>query len=692
VLRPGFAGVGIVAGLVLFASPAPAGATPYAVATEQLVLQLDQRGQTDPASILTSLPGAVPQLLPGRRWSTDLPTVEAAYVEAALSKAAQVNYVSPVQEVHAAGLVVPDNPCYDETCGPTKPVTVENPFAGAGATIVHPNGQSDLWAVHASQAWGITTGSASDLVAVLDTGVDPNQPQLKGKVIVGPDVCVDDRPLCASVYDNKGHGTFVTGIIAATDNDDIGIASLGWNTKVIDIKVLDDTGAGNSMDEATGIYDAVAAGARVINLSLQNQPCNENPSDCGPNQDEEQAVDYAIAHGVVVVAAAGNDSQRPSNEPVYPASYPGVLSVAAATDQGAVDPVNGGPYLDFSEYGDAANIAAPGINVLSTWDDGNYAVDSGTSMAAAHVSAAAALVMAADPGLSGPQVATLLRQTASPLTQGSDAIDGGLLNAGAAVKAAASRDLSTTLDGYELVGSDGGVYSSGVVASRTSTASDHVSHVVGGAERPDGLGYWLVTSNGAVYAFGDAVSYGSATKMQLAHPIVGMTATPDGKGYWLMANDGGIFAFGDARFYGSMAKVNLADPIAGMAATPDAKGYWLVANNGAVYAFGDARFYGPTSKIRFTHPIEGIAATLDGKGYWLVGSDGGVFAFGDATFFGSEAGKPLAHPIVGIDASPYGLGYWLAGATGQVFAFGSAPYEVPSSTKAPSAPIVTIIS
>ena len=217
------------------------------------------------------------------------------------------------------------------------------------------------------------------------------------------------------------------------------------------------------------------------------------------------------------------------------------------------------------------------------------------------------------------------------------------------MKAAASRDLPAALDGYQLVGSDGGVYSSGVAASRGSTAGDHVTHpIVGGAERTDGLGYWLVTSNGTVFAFGDATSYGSATKIQLGHPIVGMTASPDGKGYWILANDGGIFAFGDAKYYGSMANANLADPIVGMASTPDGKGYWLVASNGAVFAFGDAHFYGPTGKIRFTHPIVGMAATPDGKGYWLAGNDGGVFAFGDATFFGSEAGKSQAHPIVGI--------------------------------------------
>ena len=687
--RYGLVGTTLLAGVAVFASPAPAGATPYTVATERIVVQLGQSALGDPASLLGSLPGSVPQTLPGQRWSTDLPDAEAAGVERELSGQRGVNYVSPVQPVRAADLV-PNNPCYNQTCGPTKPVTVENPFAGSGATIVHPNGQTDLWAVHAATAWGITTGSANDLVAVLDTGVDPNQSQLKGKVIIGPDVCADDRPLCASPYDKNGHGTFVTGIIAAATNDGIGIAGLGWNTKVIDIKVLDDTGSGNSMDEATGIYDAVSAGAKVINLSLESEPCDVDPSDCGPNQDEEAAVEYAIAHGVVVVAAAGNyDSQ----DPIYPADYPGVLSVAASTDQGSVDPVNGGPYLDFSEYGDAANIAAPGVNVLSTWYDGNYAEESGTSMAAPHVSAAAALVMAADPTLSGPQVTTLLRQTAAPLASGSAAIDGGLLNVGAAVKAAATRALPESLDGYQLISSAGGVYSSGVAVPRGSEAGQHlVQPIVGAAEKPDGLGYWLAAGNGSVFSFGDAHFYGSAANMHLMYPIVAMAATPDGKGYWLVAKDGGVFAYGGAHFYGSATNLNKTSPIVAMAATPDGKGYWLAASNGHVFAFGDAHFYGPSTAIRFAHPVTGMAATPDGKGYWLVSKDGGVFAFGDATFYGSEAGKPLARPVVGIAVSPFGLGYWLAEAGGQVFSFGSAPYEVSGSGKLSSVSVVAIVS
>jgi subtilisin family serine protease len=471
---------------------------------------------------------------------------------------------------------------------------------------VHPDGQSDLWAVNAPQAWAITQGSANVVVAVLDTGVDLSHVQLAGKVTVGPDVCADDRPLCASPGDNNGHGTFVTGLIAASTNDGTGIASLGWDARALDIKVLDDQGNGDTMDEATGIYDAVAAGARVINLSLTNEPCSAAPSDCGPDPDSQAAVEYAIAHGVVVVSAAGNFD---STEPVYPASYPGVLSVAASTDQALVDPAGGGDYLDFSEYGNAADIAAPGIDVLSTWDDGNYAVESGTSMAAPHVAAAAALVIAADPSLSGPQVTTILRQTASPLGTGSSPIDGGFLNAGAAVAAAASHDIPRTLDGYQLIGANGSVYNSGVAGAQGSLAGDRLAKpVVGGVEANNGLGYWLVASDGGVFAFGDTRFYGSTGQSRLNKPIVAMAATPDGLGYWLVASDGGVFAFGDAHFYGRAATGRSVQTIVGIAPSPYGRGYWLAGAKGLVYAFGSAPYEAPADAKAPSAPIVAISA------------------------------------------------------------------------------------
>jgi subtilisin family serine protease len=682
-------GAALLGSLIWCGAPAPAGATTYKVITERLVIQLGPQQQADPYSLLGGLPGDVPQLLPGSRWTVDLPALEAAYVEGQLTGRPGVNYVSPVETVRAQSLT-PNNPCYDETCGPLNPVRVENPSAGPGATIVHPNGQTNLWAVNASQAWGITTGSPNIVVAVLDSGVDAGHSQLANKVIVGPDVCARDDPLCASPLDHLGHGTSVAGIIAADTNDGIGIAGLGWATKVLSIKVLDDEGNGNTMDTATGIYDAVNAGARVINMSFSNEPCSLSPSDCGADTDEQAAVEYALAHGVVVVAAAGNYD---ASDPVYPASYPGVLSVAAATDQGSVDPANGGPALDFSEYGNAANIAAPGVNILSTWYDGNYAVQSGTSVAAPHVAAAAALVMAANPALSGPQVASLLQATASPLALNSSPINGGFLNVGAAVQKAASHEQPGPLEGYDIVSANGSVYNFGSATSQGSLAGRGAHRpVVAAAEARSGLGYWLATSDGGVFAFGHVLYRGSASSKHPKEPVVAITATPDGRGYWLATAGGAIFAFGDARVRGSLSKVHLSQPIVGMATTPDGKGYWLVAHDGGVFSFGDAHFYGSTVKLRLHQPIVSMAATPDGKGYWLVASDGGVFAFGDATFYGSLGHLGLKHPIVGIAASPFGLGYWLIASNGQAFAFGSAPAETTVSPLPSSLDVVAVAS
>ena len=682
-------GAALLGSLVWSGVPAPAGASAYKVTTERLVIQLSPQEQVHPYYALGGLPGNVPQLLPGRRWALDLPTLEAGYVEGQLTSLPGVDYVSPVQTVRAQDLT-PNNPCYNSTCGPLSPVRVENPAAGVGATIVHPNGQTDLWAVNAAQAWAITTGSSGILVAVLDSGVDAGHPQLANKVIVGPDVCARDDALCASPLDHLGHGTSVAGIVAADTNDGIGMAGLGWATKVLSIKVLDDEGNGNTMDTATGIYDAVNAGARVINLSFSNEPCSLSPSDCGPDTDEQAAVEYALAHGVVVVAAAGNYD---ASGPVYPASYPGVLSVAASTDQGSVDPANGGPALDFSEYGNAANIAAPGVNILSTWYDGNYAVQSGTSLAAPHVAAAAALVMAANPLLSGPQVASLLQATASPLALNSSPINGGFLNVGAAVQAAAAHPPPGPIDGYDMVSANGSVYNFGSATAQGSLAGRGAHRpVVGVALAPSGLGYWLATSDGGIFAFGHAPYRGSASSKHPKDPVVSIVATPDGRGYWLVTAGGAILAFGDARARGSLSKVHLSRPIVGMAATPDGKGYWLVAHDGGVFSFGDAHFYGSTVKLRLHRPIVGMAATPDGRGYWLVASDGGVFAFGDATFYGSAGHAGLKHPIVAIAASPLGLGYWLIASNGQAVAFGSAPIETPVSPLPPSLEVVAVAS
>ena len=161
-------------------------------------------------------------------------------------------------------------------------------------------------------------------------------------------------------------------------------------------------------------------------------------------------------------------------------------------------------------------------------------------------------------------------------------------------------------------------------------------------------GYWLVASDGGIFAFGHAVFDGSTGGLTLNQPVVGMAATSDDGGYWLVASDGGIFAFGDAGFYGSTGGIHLNQPIVGMAATPDGRGYWLVARDGGIFSFGDAVFHGGTGGQHLNQPIVGMAADVTGRGYWLVARDGGIFSFGDAVFDGSTGGIHLNRPIVGM--------------------------------------------
>jgi hypothetical protein len=198
--------------------------------------------------------------------------------------------------------------------------------------------------------------------------------------------------------------------------------------------------------------------------------------------------------------------------------------------------------------------------------------------------------------------------------------------------------------------------------------------VVGLDATPSGKGYWLVATDGDVFAYGDARYHGSTGGRRLNQPVVDLARTPSGKGYWLVAADGGIFCFGDATYHGSTGGLRLNKPITGIAATPTGKGYWLVATDGGVFAFGDARYRGSMGGRHLNQPMVGIAATPTGKGYWLAAVDGGVFTFGDARSFGSLGNRRLIAPIVSIAASATGKGYWMLGQDGGVFAFGDARY------------------
>jgi hypothetical protein len=241
--------------------------------------------------------------------------------------------------------------------------------------------------------------------------------------------------------------------------------------------------------------------------------------------------------------------------------------------------------------------------------------------------------------------------------------------------------------GYWLVGSDGGIFTFGAAQFYGSTGSLHLQRpVVGIVPTADKGGYWLDASDGGVFAF-DAGFYGSIPGLglnpagsglphSLAAPIVGMVPSADGGGYFMVASDGGVFAFGDARFAGSCPGIGGCNGSA-VAVAPDASGggYWLVTTTGHVYTFGDAPNFGAPGPQG--SPITSMARTPDGEGYWLLDADGQVFGYGDAaTDLGSPAGLTGGFdPAAAIFATSDGGGYWVATAEGAVYNYGDAPND-----------------
>jgi len=234
--------------------------------------------------------------------------------------------------------------------------------------------------------------------------------------------------------------------------------------------------------------------------------------------------------------------------------------------------------------------------------------------------------------------------------------------------------------GYWMVGSDGGVFAfgnAGYVGSLPGLGV-HVNDIVAVVPTGDGRGHWMVGKDGGVFAFGDARYLGSLPGLGVhVNDIVGVVPTHDNAGYWMVGKDGGAFAFGDASYVGSSpgAGINLND-IVGVVPTKDNAGYWMVGSNGAVFAIGDAHYFGSLHGLHVTvNDIVGVVPAADGNGYWMVGSDGGVFAFGDAGYVGSLPGLGVhVTNVVGVVPTDDAAGYWMVGSDGGVFAFGDAGY------------------
>ncbi len=241
--------------------------------------------------------------------------------------------------------------------------------------------------------------------------------------------------------------------------------------------------------------------------------------------------------------------------------------------------------------------------------------------------------------------------------------------------------------GYWLVGSDGGIFTFGSAQFYGSTGSLRLQRpVVGIVPTADRGGYWLDASDGGVFAFGDSGFYGSIPGLglhpadsglpnSLNAPIVGMVPSADGHGYFMVASDGGVFAFGDARFAGSCPGIGGCSGAA-VAVMPDASGngYWLVTQSGHVYTFGDAPYYGAPGPR--SAPVTSAVRTPDGRGYWILFADGTIDAYGDAGNFGSPAGQMGGfNPAGAIFTTADGGGYWVAAANGAVANYGDAPND-----------------
>ena len=341
-----------------------------------------------------------------------------------------VEHVEPNYELRAA--LTPDDPRFAEQWS-------LNNVGQTGGLV-----DADI---DAPESWDITTGSAETIVAVIDTGVDARHPDLAANMWVNPreipgngidddgNGYVDDvngydfLNKDGDPSDDHGHGTHVAGIIAAAGNNGTGVSGVTWRARIMSLKFLGADGSGFTSDAVNAVLYAADNGARVMNNSWGGW---------GYSQALRDAIAAANDAGILFVAAAGNDSNNNDMNPFYPAAYdvPNVAAVAASDKYDA--------RTWFTNFGSrSVLLAAPGQDILSTVpptgnaccsDPSGYTLLSGTSMAAPHVSGAAALLLAQDPARTAFNLIPLLQETVDPILAGASTRSGGRLNVSNAVR------------------------------------------------------------------------------------------------------------------------------------------------------------------------------------------------------------------------------------------------------------------
>jgi type VII secretion-associated serine protease mycosin len=609
--------------------------------------------------------------------------------------------------------------------------------------------QAALQQVGFPAAWDIAKAGSGQKIAVVDTGVDLDHPELDSRVLPGWDFVDND----AHPQDLNGHGTTVAGIAAAETHNNAGMAGASWGASIIPIRALDAEGEGFDSDIADAITWAVDHGATVVNLSLG-----------GPDQSDvlEAAVADALARNVVVVAATGNDG---TGSPSYPAAIAGTLAVGATDGNGNL--------AYFSQHGSWVDIAAPGTEVLGPTHEGatQYVFGTGTSFASPIVAGAVALVRTWRPGFTAAQVVDQLQATArdnGPV--GKDTSYGwGILDASAAVGGTAAADIapvrgdphepngtsgtarvvtaSTTgtiapetdvdwyaidvpavgsltvtvtpevdldswqamdprIDVYSPAGARlGGADATGpdeaetatVVASAAGRYRVRVGNV-NGARSPGSYAFAFSTSSAPpVTTTTTTTAPPTTTTTTTAPPTTTTTTTappppsppPARSGYWMVDGTGHVYPFGDARHHGALngARGNVVD----LEPTASGNGYWLLASAGEVFTYGDARHGGQPSGLAPGEVVTSMSAHPFGVGYWVFTSRGRAFAFGGAPHRGDMAGRPLNGPVLDSVATPSGQGYYMVASDGGIFAFGDAAFRGSMGGRPLNAPVQSLV-
>lgn len=307
------------------------------------------------------------------------------------------------------------------------PVVITAPTAAAaGEQCTYPSEKyaGRPWALQRvllDELWGQSTGKGVR-VAVIDTGIDIKNPQLKSAVDASKGRNLLRRNLKDKngdkikrgkengTTDEVGHGTRVAGIIAARPTKGTGFVGLAPDAKLIPIQQNDAEGHGTAETLATAIDHAVSAGADVINISQDTANATK------PTPILKAAVDRALARNRVIVASAGNDGVGGNVKPTYPASYEGVLAVAASDRNNERAP--------FSQSGKWVGVAAPGVDMISTVPLGGHCSDNGTSFSAPYVAGVAALIKSKHMDWTPRQITAQIKQTAERSVAGHDRLVG----------------------------------------------------------------------------------------------------------------------------------------------------------------------------------------------------------------------------------------------------------------------------